>query len=66
MTDTVLNQYRKALVLPLNEANLNDWYSKCYPGGSGPLFLMRLVCALIEEVCELKGYKLNDHPKWRK
>jgi len=41
-----------------NEEILSDWYEKLQPRGSGPLAEMRMICALIEEVAELKGINL--------
>ena len=42
-----------------DEAGLQDLYSKIYPGGSGPLAIMRLACALIEAIAAEKGFTLK-------
>jgi len=46
-----------------DEAILRQWYDICQPSGSGPLGEMRLICALIEEIAELKGIDLRQQPK---
>lgn len=59
-------RWREVYDLPngkFDEAILVDWYHKCQPGGSGPLSMMRMVCALIEEIAELKGVSLSKIPQ---
>lgn len=59
-----LNTYRSNYTLPngrFDEETLQDWYIRMRPVGSGPLGMMRIVCALIEEVAELKGIELKPY-----
>ena len=46
-------------VMPATQADLEDWYNNFYPRGSGPLGVMRLLCAALEEIAELRGYDTN-------
>ena len=38
---------------------LQEWYFRMYPGGSGPLGEMRIICALIEAIAREKGFELE-------
>lgn len=61
MTNT---PYRDKFHLPngFDEEVLQEWYMFFKPEGSGPLSMMRRVCALLEEVAELKQICLvPDH-----
>ncbi len=42
-----------------NPIDLQEYYTKCYPGGSGPNGVLRLVCTLLEKIAEEKGYTLK-------
>jgi hypothetical protein len=42
-----------------DEETLKDWYESFKPVGSGPLGVMRMACALIEELASLKGIELE-------
>ncbi len=46
-----------------DQSELQGIYTKCYPRGSGPLGMMRLVAALIEAIAKDKGFKLETPPK---
>lgn len=46
-------------IMPATQAELEDWYNKFYPQGSGPLGVMRLLCAALEELAEHRGYDTN-------
>lgn len=37
---------------------MQDLYEKCYPCGSGPMIMMRIVTALLESIAKDKGYDL--------
>ena len=37
---------------------LQSWYSRVYPVGSGPLHVMKMACALIEAIAAEKGITL--------
>ena len=39
---------------------LQDWYEKCQPEGSGPLGIMRMLCATIEQVAKERGFELTQ------
>jgi hypothetical protein len=53
----------KTVKLPEIDINdpeqLQQVYTSCYPVGSGPLGLMRIVTALIEEIAKEKGFELK-------
>ena len=42
-----------------DQEQLQQLYRSCYPAGSGPLSMMRVVTALIEEIAEEKGFELH-------
>jgi len=42
-----------------DQEQLQQVYTSCYPAGSGPLGLMRIVASLIEEIAEEKGFELH-------
>ncbi len=42
-----------------NPVDLQRFYTSCYPGGSGPNAVLRLVCTLLEKIAEEKGYTLQ-------
>lgn len=46
----------------MTEEELKDQWKSWYPGGSGPLSAMRVICALIEAVAHLRGF---DITKWK-
>lgn len=46
--------------LDTSNESLKDWYEKCQPTGSGPTGIMRMLCALIEEIAEIKGFELTE------
>lgn len=46
-------------MLPATQEILESWYISYWPAGSGPLAMMRLVCAALEEIAELRGYDTN-------
>lgn len=51
---------QKLPVIDINdEAGLQELYSKTYPGGSGPLGMMRITCSLIEAIAREKGFTLK-------
>jgi hypothetical protein len=41
---------------------LDDWFVKLKPAGSGPLGVMRMACALIEEIRDLRAERLGKVP----
>lgn len=41
------------------EEQLQQYYAAYYPGGSGPLQAMRVICALLEKIAEEKGWVLK-------
>jgi hypothetical protein len=43
-----------------NEEQLADLYVKMQPAGSGPLGMMRIMCALIEAIAKERGYDTNS------
>lgn len=45
--------------LPTTQEELEDWYVKWFPRGSGPLNAMRIICQLLEEVSAARGYTTN-------
>ena len=53
----------KTVKLPEIDINdpeqLQQVYTSCYPVGSGPLGLMRIVASLIEEIAKEKGFELK-------
>lgn len=50
----------------LRDDVLIDWYEKCQPVGSGPLGMMRMLCAAIEEIAEQRGLQLPEPQGLRK
>ena len=46
-----------------SEAQLKSLWDTWYPAGSGPLGAMRTICALIENICHLRGIDTSD---WRR
>lgn len=48
----------------LTQENLKVLRHEMYPGGSGPLSLMRAVCRLIDSIAEEKGWDVGQqkHP----
>lgn len=54
--------YRK-VELPKIDINdqeqLQQLYTSTYPGGSGPLGMMRITAALIEAIAKEKGFELH-------
>ena len=47
--------------IDLDEQQLKSLWNAYYPAGSGPLGVMRTVCALIESLAHLRGF---DVSKW--
>lgn len=45
----------------MTEDELITIWKQCYPGGSGPLGMMRLFCRAVESVGHLRGF---DVSKW--
>lgn len=42
-----------------NQEEMQDLYSKIYPGGSGSLGMMRIAASLIESIAKEKGFELK-------
>lgn len=42
-----------------DQEQLQQVYTSCYPAGSGPLSMMRIVASLIEEIAKEKGFELH-------
>jgi hypothetical protein len=54
----------KRFTVDINDRELLEgWYKACYPGGSGPLGMMRMLCGLIEGIAKEQGWELErpDH-----
>jgi hypothetical protein len=47
----------------LSEEILQDWYAHYQPIGSGPVHILRAMCALIEQVANERGIALSHQPK---
>lgn len=45
---------------PLTQENLQWWYERLAPRGSGPLSMMKLCCQFIEVIAHLKGWTLTS------
>lgn len=43
-------------LLPSTQVELEDWYLKYWPAGSGPLQQCRVICAAFEEIARARGY----------
>lgn len=43
-----------------SEEQLYSLWKAYYPMGSGPLSVMKTVCALIESIAHLKGYDISQ------
>ena len=46
----------------MSEEELFNYWMVCYPGGSGPISIMRTVCRLIEAVAKLRGIDVSHWP----
>lgn len=44
----------------IDNETLIEWYQSFQPAGSGPLGLMKIICALIEELAEERGIELPE------
>lgn len=54
-------QYQLLTTENYTEEELKEFYFSVYPGGSGPLNLMKLCTHLIENIARIQGYDIN---KW--
>ena len=45
--------------LPKDQVELEDWYVKFWPRGSGELGMMRIICQMLEEIALARGYTTN-------
>ena len=43
-----------------NEEHVKEYYELFQPTGSGPLTMMKLVCIMLEQIAEDKGYDLSS------
>lgn len=46
-------------LLPSTQVELEDWYLKYWPAGSGPLQQCRVICAAFEEIARSRGYSTD-------
>jgi len=58
-----INTRHKQTIFPesdgyIKTSALIDWYTKCQPVGSGPTGIMRMLCAAIEEIADMRGIEL--------
>lgn len=47
------------MIVPQTQKELEELYVAYYPGGSGPLTQMAIICKLLEEIAALRGYEID-------